>query len=206
VNYGHLADALEFYHGRGYSYVEDAPWAVGKAAYYATKPPGAAPDVHIFCGPPGVLSFPADNFDNQYLVASGEQSFIQMMMDGQPLKRAMCVTPCFRIEKHDALRRPYFQKVELINADDPTVENLIMMVHDALSFFSNYVDVKVIQTYADETKPSYDIVEKYTRIELGSYGIREIKHGNRFIEWIYGTGCAEPRLTTAIDRSFKERH
>ena len=32
--------------------------------------------------------------------------------------------------------------------------------------------------------------------ELGSYGIRKCE----FLKWIYGTGCAEPRLSTLIKK------
>ena len=39
---------------------------------------------------------------------------------------------------------------------------------------------------------SYDIV--INNIEVGSYGIRE----NSFLKYIYGTACAEPRLSIAL--------
>ena len=39
------------------------------------------------------------------------------------------------------------------------------------------------------TDIGYDI--EYNKVELGSYGIRE----NEYLTWIYGTGCAEPRLS-----------
>ncbi len=188
MNYRHLADAIDFYEGRGYTYVEDAPWLVGRDAYYATKPPDAAEDVVV--QPSGL-----------HMVASGEQSFIQMMLDGAFLKRACCLTPCFRVERWDALRRPYFEKVELINGDDPSPSNLIDMIHDALTFFqAQGIRTKVIET----GREAFDIVEHSTRIELGSYGIRHMAHPDersRDLSWIYGTGCAEPRLSTAKRRS-----
>lgn len=39
------------------------------------------------------------------------------------------------------------------------------------------------------TTDGYDIT--YKGIELGSYGMRKCE----FLEWVYGTGCAEPRLS-----------
>ena len=41
-------------------------------------------------------------------------------------------------------------------------------------------------------KELYDI--DYHGIELGSYGIRHCQ----FLNWIYGTGCAEPRLSKVM--------
>lgn len=210
MNYANIAKALDFYQERGYVYVEDAAWVVDKPAYYLTKPEGAQADI---------IRAREDGTGESYLVASGEQSFIQMMMEGQPIKRAICVTPCFRVDKYDALRRPYFLKAELINAQDVDEGHLIHMIHDACSFFEQFFSVRVVKTDI-----GYDIVEKGTRIELGSYGIRDLwygtdKNGKFFVgpadvtiykydglkrlQWIYGTACAEPRLSTAIARHSK---
>lgn len=190
MDYKHISQALEFYQDRGYIYIEDAPWMVDKPAYYATKPPNAKPDIMKIAevGPSEV----------KYLVASGEQSFIQMMLDGQPLKRAICVTPCYRVEKYDVLHRPYFMKAELINAQDVDEGHLIHMIHDCCAFFEQFFSVRVVKT-----EIGFDIVEKGTRVELGSYGIREVNVDGTQLRWIYGTACAEPRLSTAILRHSK---
>ena len=190
MNYSNISRAVEFYGSRGYIYLDDAPWDVREAAYYATKPSGAQDVVRTVAG----------RFDG-FPVASGEQSFIQMMLDGQPIKRAICVTPCYRAEPRiDTLHRPYFMKAELINAQDVDEGHLIHMIHDACTFFEQFFPVRVVQTGpSDLGEPSYDIVEKGTRFELGSYGIREHKD----LRWIYGTACAEPRLSTAIARCSK---
>lgn len=195
MNYDNIAKALSFYQQRGYVYLEDAPWQVGRTAYYATKPKDAI-DLQLFAdvGPLAHLGYP---------VASGEQSFIQMMLDGQPIKRAICVTPCYRYEpKVDMLHRRYFMKAELINAQDTDEGHLIHMIHDACAFFEQFFAVRVVKTPI-----GYDIVEKSTRFELGSYGIREVELKPNLtncptetIRWIYGTACAEPRLSTAIQK------
>lgn len=195
MEYGNIARAVEFYRKRGYAYVQDAPWNVSRDAYYATKPTGAS-DVTIADGTIGADWRPV----TRYAVASGEQSFIQMLLDGQPLKRALCVTPCYRIERWDDWRRPYFMKAELINAHDVDEGHLIHMVHDACAFFEEFLPaVRIVKTQA-----GYDIVEKVTRVELGSYGIRERVVGGMRLEWIYGTACAEPRLSTVVQRQLRD--
>ena len=186
MNYQNIAAALEYYQREGYVYVPDAPWYVGDDAYNATRPAGAT-ELSI--------RTPTEKLGN--LVASGEQSFIQMMLDGQPLKRAICVTPCFRWEKKlDSLRHMDFMKAELINAQDVDKGHLVHMISEACHFFKQYLTVRVIET----GEWSYDIVEKDTRIELGSYGIRRMFIGDQELAWIYGTACAEPRLSTVTAR------
>ncbi len=185
MNYSNIALAVEYYKDRGYVYVQDAPWSVEGPAYYATKPKEAT---DIRGGP-----------ENNFLVASGEQSFLQMMLDGQPLKRAICVTPCWRIEKYNDWHKPYFMKAELINAHDVDEGHLVHMVHEAAAFFEQFFPVRVLKL-----GKTYDIVEKGTRAELGSYGIRSVKIEGVKYRWIYGTGCAEPRLSTAIARHSQE--
>jgi hypothetical protein len=200
VNYNNISEALSFYKKRGYVYAEEAPWVVGKDAYHATKPPGS-PDVVIHQGE-----------EKGFFVASGEQSFVQMMIDGSDLKRAMCVTPCFRVEKFNHWHRPYFTKLELINGHDVDEGHLIQMIHDACGFFESMdLEVRIKKT----TDTSYDIVEKNSKVELGSYGIRHVtleQHNEgscrtrvRLLKWIYGTGCAEPRLSTVIEKTQLEQ-
>ena len=51
---------------------------------------------------------------------------------------------------------------------------------------------KIVEIPNDEGTIQYDI--DYHGIELGSYGIRHCQ----FLNWIYGTGCAEPRLSKVM--------
>ncbi len=205
MNYASIADALAFYQERGYVYFDDVPWRVGREAYYATKPHGA---IDAVIDVPETASFK----DDRYLVASGEQSFIQMMLNGYFIKRAVCATPCFRWEPQtDTFRRDHFMKVELINAHDVDSGHLMHMVHDACSFFERSgISVRIVAT-PENGPDSCDIVEKGSRCELGSYGIRRVKllpehqaNAQRTqFSWIYGTGCAEPRLEIARQRALK---
>lgn len=198
MNYRNISDAIDYYKSRGYVYTPDAPWYVGRDAYYATKPLYSH-DMHVFEGGNGVISFPANGEHNQYLVASGEQSFLQMMIEGQDLKKHVCVTPCFRAERYNDWHKPFFTKVELINAQDVDTGHLMHMVHDAASFFEQFFSVRIVQV-----GDSFDIIEKGTRVELGSYGIRERDIRGKRYRWIYGTGCAEPRLSTVLQRYVSE--
>ena len=100
------------------------------------------------------------------------------------------ITPCFRDEPIlDELHKSYFMKVELI--DTLRADSLNNMIQSAKEFYLKYLDVSVIETQ-DEM---YDIEDTKNRIELGSYGTRRYKN----IEYVFGTGCALPRLTYAIN-------
>lgn len=192
MNYENIGKALKHFTSRGYVYFPDAPWEVDREAYYGTKPSDAGPDVIISRGA-----------SDRYLVASGEQSFMQMLLDGRFIKRGICVTPCYRQDRLDGWHRQYFMKAELINADDPSRENLVQMLHEASAFFETFLTTKIIETGEDQ----FDIVAKYSRVELGSYGIRHWQRATtdeplrRPFTWIYGTACAEPRLSMACSLS-----
>ena len=87
-------------------------------------------------------------------------------------------------------------KNELIITDKVDTENLDYVIKSAESFFRTKVDfpddIKIVEIPNDEGTIQYDI--EYHGIELGSYGIRHCQ----FLNWIYGTGCAEPRLSKVM--------
>lgn len=171
INYKRIVNAINYYQEKGYQYKE-TPWIVSFKAYNATKPPSRA-DFYTLGG---------------YLVASGEQGFIEELLSGDVLTKHCTITPCFREEEVlDETHYRYFLKVELINTEVSTA-NLQRMISDAVTFFSKERVVQVIKM--DTPENSYDIVDKETGVELGSYGIRTV-HGYSFI---YGTGLAEPRF------------
>ncbi|USN96692.1 MAG: hypothetical protein H6797_00615 [Candidatus Nomurabacteria bacterium] len=173
IDYRKLTTGLDYYENLGYHYME-VPWAVSHESLAVTLPVGAI----------------GTSVQYGELVGSGEQSFIELMRRGAIIAKACCITPCFRIEKsYDRLHHPYFMKLELINTD-ATQENLKEMIRDAREFLK-----KFIVTEVEETGPNtYDIVDRYRRIELGSYGFRA--YGNT--TFIYGTGIALPRLDTVM--------
>lgn len=167
-----IASAIEYYKDCGYRYL-DVPWFVSRESMDVTAPPDKR-RCSCFLGE---------------LVASGEQSFIELFRTGQIVKgKYQCMTPCFRDEDVvDDLHRNYFFKVELIdlNPDDPD-KSLESVLYDAFDFFGNrsYSKIEVVAT-----EIGYDL--NCRGIELGSYGIRS--YGN--FTWVYGTGIAEPRFS-----------
>jgi hypothetical protein len=185
IDYTNIALAVNYYERLGYKYME-VPWIVSKEAMNVTKPPFATRTFETFMGD---------------LVASGEQSFIELMIyDCLPKGKYVCVTPCFRDEVVDPLHQNWFMKVELIRTDSTQRKDLVDLMYDAVNF---YVDTYEMYTKGQQHPTiddpasvypySYDILSP-DGIELGSYGIRS--HGDH--EWVYGTGVAEPRLSYAL--------
>jgi hypothetical protein len=191
IAYDIVEAAVAAYEFRGYKYLE-VPWVVSDQAMNATVPVGCP----MFEGERGAF------------VASGEQSFIQLILEGKLSKgRYCCATPCYRPWDNgkSPLHQTQFFKVELIDyvGDDgyslSPMKSQYDMIRDAaysfMSFFFN--DLQFIETQDDPrqectTVKSSDIVTK-EGIELGSYGIRSHpKTGT----WIYGTGVALPRFTS----------
>lgn len=172
IDWARIAAAEEFYAAAGFTPVA-VPWVVGDAAYRATLPADASPYATL----------------GGYLVASGEQSFLQLLDQGVDLCAAQCTTPCFRDEDHDSWHAPYFLKVELLRADDTSDAALEAMIDTAASFLSTYIPVTRLRLPDGST----DLVTA-DGVELGSYGRRR-RHGHT---WLFGTGVAEPRLAAAI--------
>jgi len=179
INWQRLMSAITFYNSQGYKYV-DLDWTVNENISEITKPLGKR-----------------DFFVNdKALVASGEQSFLQMIVDGKLVDGKYCgITPCFRDESIiDELHQQYFMKVELIdtlNINHKTrVESMNKMIDCALKFYSGYLEVRALEI-GDEL---FDIIDVKNNIELGSYGTRQTIFG----EHIFGTGLAEPRLSKVL--------
>lgn len=170
MNLMRLAAAQEYYENLGYKNIE-VPWVVDK-------------DVNLITAPPNPTLYP---LENKFLVASAEQSFIQSLKDGKlPPGRYQATTPCFRDDELDELHQRYFMKLELFdNTRDG--DSYMRTVLDSQEFFSKYVTVERKLTAVGMDLESGGI-------ELGSYGVRETPYG----KFVYGTGCAEPRLGYAI--------
>lgn len=183
INYERIARALDFYkRQRQYEYVE-VPWVVGKEAVDITRPPLSRRfDVTWGADPVGAL------------VASGEQSLLDIRADLCPGRKYVCVTPCFRDDTPDQFHQREFMKVELMIVvwkHDPAEPALHTITQDARAFFGLFQScgstLQLTQT---------DIGQDLTieGIEVGSYGCRE--HGD--FRWVYGTGVAEPRLSQSL--------
>lgn len=179
IDYHKIADALNYYAQYGYKYIE-VPWAVSLDA------------INITC-PANCVQY---SLENKYLVASAEQSFLQMILDQKlNLGKYLAVTPCFRDDVLSETHQRYFMKVELIDFL-PKSENLNEILSVCLQFYRKYLPVVKVETPA-----GYDINSFPDGVELGSYGLRTAttsKIGS--FSWIYGTGVAEPRLSYAISK------
>jgi hypothetical protein len=175
IDYKIITDSVSYYELNGFTRIE-APWTVSEYVDNITKPPS-------------IQSFQLKH-NNKCLVASGEQSFLYLYLkDFLPKGQFQTITPCFRMEGFDYSHTKYFIKNELIKTDVVTLSELDKMVETSLEFFKQYLpSLDII-----DTDIGYDI--EYRGNELGSYGIRECE----FLKWIYGTGCAEPRLSRIIN-------
>src|SRR5271170_239683 len=127
IDYRKIADAVSFY--KDFQYIE-VPWSVTSEVMAITLPPGRT-------------LYP---FENQYLVASAEQSFLQLIKDKKlnPGKY-LAVTPCFRDDPISETHQRYFVKVELINYTERTWE-LDEMLQQAQKFFNQYLKAQIIET------------------------------------------------------------
>ena len=198
-----MLEAREYYESKGFAYI-DVPWAVSREAIMLTRP------LHVTGEP---FSYEAGG-KKLYPVASAEQSFLQMRMDGELASaayRSYCaITPCFRNEpKLDEQHQPYFMKCELISwvqPDGNLTEQVIemhRMIDDCRKFFeAEGLEVEVVPNSEWRHDPlavdgqAFDVVSFRTGVEVGSYGIREHSSVGR---WIYGTGIAEPRFSYALE-------
>jgi hypothetical protein len=184
INYKRVGEAIEHYGKIGYEYIE-APWLVSKEAIDITRPPTVKP-FETFMG---------------QLVASGEQSFLEMRNDLCPSRKYQCATPCFRDDKPDKFHLTYFFKVELIivlwKTDEPD-KYLNMIIMDAYNFHRRYFGYGTYPVVVD-TDIGKDI--NICGVEVGSYGFRE----HNGFRWIYGTGLAEPRLSQVLEIAEEER-
>lgn len=176
INYNILNTAINYYSQEGFQRIE-TPWTVSEYVDRITKPEGR-------------VSMQLKH-NNKCLVASGEQSFLYLYLkDFIPKGKFQTKTPCFRDENFDLTHTKYFMKCELINTQTVTPIELEKMVGLSLNFFRKYLSNPVVV----ETQEGYDI--ECGGIELGSYGIRTCD----YLEYIYGTGCAEPRLSQTIKK------
>ena len=178
INYKLIDDSINYYSANGFVRIE-SPWIVSDFIDQTTKPKG-------------IQSFTIQHL-NQNLVASGEQSFLSLYLnESLPKGKFQTVTPCFRDDPIDYLHKQYFIKNELIQTDDVNINSLQKMINIAFKFYSCYFDeLRVVEV---EKNIQYDIF--VDDCELGSYGIRSCE----FLEWVYGTGCAEPRTSSLFKK------
>lgn len=110
------------------------------------------------------------------------------LKDFLPKGQFQTVTPCFRDENFDFFHTKYFIKNELIKTDKVSKSELEKVIDTCLQFYRTYLPGSEVL----ETEGGFDI--ECRGIELGSYGIRNCD----YLEYIFATGCAEPRLSQTI--------
>jgi hypothetical protein len=172
IDYARLDRSIKFYEDYGFKRIE-SPWTVTKAISNITKPVDGK-DWEIIG-------------KDKVLVASGEQSFLYLYLKGfLPKGKYQTITPCFREEKFDITHTKYFIKNELIITDEVNTLKLDEIVSICQRFFEKEIGkgVDVVKT-----EQGFDL--EYNGIEIGSYGIRSCE----YLDWIYATGLAEPRMT-----------
>ena len=182
INWRFLSEAQGFYQSNNFCYI-DVPWKCDKESYQLTCPYDST-----------LPEFEFNSTKNGYLVASGEQSFIEMMLKNtiNPGKY-QTITPCFREEKeYSDKTRPWFMKLELCHilnySEFENKEDLLsLMMNVVVKFFHNYMSELTLI----ETNIGFDLM--YSDIELGSYGYRQAGQ----YQYLYGTGLAEPRFSIA---------
>lgn len=183
-----LTRCLDFWQRRGFAAVS-LPWIAESRYTEATRPAGGTPQPALGPG---------------RLVASGEQSFLQLADRGQlpAAKGYVGWSPCVRQEPvFDQTHHLYFMKVELFVPVDEhdslsAVEELLagslqwnaqeLAAHGLSSARCSVQDIAPNQ---------WDI--ELAGLELGSYGVRQ----HFGITYVYGTGCAEPRFSQALARA-----
>lgn len=185
IDYSILGEAQKFYISKGYDVVE-VPWIVSH-------------EVNNIAAPQGHQRYLLDSQSSEELVASGEQGFLQLIMQGHLIPgKYQTVTPCFRDDEVDYLHQQQFMKLELIHYDlydfaeyhGESSGCLSKMIEDAEEFFNSVgLAVNRHRITLAPLLPQIDL--EYKGQELGSYGIRKYKG----ISWIYGTGVAEPRFS-----------
>lgn len=182
-----MARASAYYDKLGYRYIE-APWIVDPKFANLTGPTQRTYQLYPIAKE-GVL------------VASGEQSFIQLLDQGSLRDgKFFTVTPCFRDDELDKFHQRYFLKLELF-ATPGDLATLLEMVVDAKNFFiKEQTGIKPTIRSMPQERPTdivgsnFDIVTQ-SGIELGSYGVRDIPEVG---SWCFGTGVAEPRYSRAL--------
>lgn len=175
INWPLLLRTVDHFKQLGYVYVE-VPWTVSEQAQRATYDG----DIHPV-------------FQQKYVVASGEQSFVQMQLDGILMPgKYVTLTPCFRDESTiSSISRSSFMKVELYITDIAETSHDEMISH-CVGWFNTLQNMPVALV---ETEEGIDI--ELNGIEIGSYGKRTYQGTT----WLYGTALAEPRFSTIINRN-----
>ncbi len=135
--------------------------------------------------------------EHGYLVASGEQTFLQLAEEDR-LPKAECYigwTPCFRHETFDEQHHFAFLKAEAfawLDETRPEDHQLIEWVERARRVLQDETEGDICPVPLEDG--SWDL--ELNGVEVGSYGIRALPLTGR--RYLYGTALAEPRFSFAL--------
>lgn len=167
--------------------------------FRAKRVPGLVdPDVMSHTCPPGVHDDRLYGAGTDTVVASAEQSFLQLDKNGEIEPGWwMALTPCYREESvFDDTHLPVFLKLELIRLARPE-EELHRLEAEWVAYRMKdfFMEFYAMPTTVIETEDGWDVM--YDDLELGSFGVRKTMTGKSYV---YGTGLAEPRASIALMR------
>ena len=133
IDYLLLHESIGYYKDKGYQRIE-VPWMVSEYVDNITKPKGI-PSFQIV-------------HNSKCLVASGEQSFLELYMKRYlPFGTFITITPCYRFEARDDMHCKTFMKAELIKTDEVNEKALMEMIHTALGFYRQFLpDATIVKT------------------------------------------------------------
>lgn len=169
-----LIEAIKFYQNHNIEYI-DVPWDV-------------SPEISALTKPANCKDFYLEK--DTVLVASAEQSFLQVYDQLHDTKIYMALTPCFRDEPNiDEFHQKYFMKLELFTKD-------AMRYYDVVCYAEEFFRLQLMAMPHREYENQLTVDLKLKHIELGSYGVRQLNNG---MIYVYGTGLAEPRFQQALE-------
>lgn len=182
--FARMARSLHYWQVRGWAHVS-LPWLAPERYTACTRPLDAPDD-------------PTTTHGN--LLASGEQSFLMLEDQGRlpDGDRFIGWTPCFRHEPvFDSTHHFYFLKAELYQRT--TEELMTAHLNEMVEHARVWMDLEAALTGQSGRAAivqtgflQFDI--EVAGMEVGSYGVRAA-NGRLYV---YGTACAEPRLSTAL--------
>lgn len=190
INWARIAQSANFYHTMDFEQVE-VPWLVDRKFAMATCPH----ERYLV------------STDLGDLVGSAEQGFIQQDYLGLLGKgQFQAISPCFRKEEVlDDLHQNAFLKLELYVNDGDLFEAMERMAKLAKTVARGFVHEMTVG--ANCILPAPILVEvdggldlTMGGIELGSFGVRSFEH----VSWAFGTGHAEPRLSSTINKFIEQ--
>lgn len=173
-------------------YLESKNYELVDAPFYVDK------DVSAFTRPEFKNDFHHGNDTSHCVyVASGEQSFLQLMKNGELTEgKYITLTPCVRDEyvaEMSDIKLKVFMKLEMIsltNSLDKAKVLLNEMLFEMINFYTDYFNVTILPL--DETNTDLLVND----IEIGSYGIRN--YNGQY--YVFGTGIALPRFNKVFDK------